>query len=224
MNQLEHIQAVIFDLDGVITDTAEFHYLAWKNLAHELGITIDRAFNETLKGISRVDSMRAILAHGDMLGDYSDSEIDRLANQKNTEYVELIQSITPSDILPGVEIFLKGLRAKGIKIAMASASKNAFMVSELLGIEHYFDHIVDAATVANSKPDPEVFLRAAQAVGVDPEHCVGVEDAQAGVAAVKSAGMYAIGIGDASVLAQADMIFASTASLPNLLPQIGSAL
>ena len=218
---MKNTQAVIFDLDGVITDTAEFHYLAWKNLAQQLGITIDRAFNEKLKGISRIDSLKEILRHGGVLGNYVDEEVNRLADQKNDEYVTLIQSITPADILPGIEDFLQGLRDKGIKIAMASASKNALMVSELLGIEHYFDHIVDAATVANSKPDPEVFLRAAEAVGVAPQHCIGVEDAHAGVVAVKAAGMYAIGIGEASILDNADVVFASTASLPDLLPEIG---
>lgn len=209
--------AVIFDLDGVITDTAEFHYLAWKNLASQLNITIDRPFNETLKGISRTDSLKAILAHGGVLADYSDADIHRLADQKNAAYVTLIQGLTPADILPGIETLLKGLQVRGVKIAMASASKNALMVSKLLHIESYFDHIVDAATVGQSKPNPEVFLRAAQAVGVPPERCVGVEDAHAGVAAVKAAGMYAIGIGEPTILNNADVIFASTASLPELL-------
>ena len=217
---MTNIKGVIFDLDGVITDTAEFHYLAWKNLAKTLDIAIDRDFNETLKGISRTDSLKAILKHGGVLDQYPLAEIERLANQKNEEYVSLIQNITPADLLPGIEDFLKGLKAKGIKIAMASASKNALVVSELLGIAHYFDHIVDAATVINSKPDPEVFLRAGEAIGILPSECLGVEDARAGVTAVKAAGMYAVGIGDATILNNADVVFADTRSLMGLLKHL----
>ena len=218
---MDNIKAVIFDLDGVITDTAEFHYLAWKNLAKTLGIEIDRAFNETLKGVSRTDSLKAILKLGNVLDNYSDQEIDDLANKKNDEYVTLIQNIKPTDLLEGIEEFLSGLKAKGIKIAMASASKNAFVVSKLLDVEKYFDHIVDASKVTNSKPDPEVFLKAAAAVGVDPANCMGVEDASAGVDAIKSAKMYAVGIGEKSVLGHADMVLSSTKELLDLLPKLG---
>lgn len=209
-------KAVIFDLDGVITDTAEFHYLAWKNLAKSLGIEIDRAFNETLKGVSRIDSLKEILKLGNILGNYTEAEIDTLANKKNEEYVELIKKITPSDILPGIIEFLEKLKKEGIKIAMASASKNAFMVADLLQVSHYFDHIVDASKVANSKPDPEVFLKAASAVGVSPVECMGVEDARAGVVAIKAAGMYAVGIGEQDILDNADIVLSDTTKLNEL--------
>jgi len=207
------VEAFIFDLDGVITDTAEFHYLAWKELGESLGISIDREFNETLKGVSRTDSLERILELGNKQNDYTAEEKEKLANGKNDNYVKLIQNISPKDLLPGVEEFLKSLKEAGFKIGMASASKNAMMVTNLLQVQDYFDHIVDAATVAVSKPDPEVFLKAATALGVAPENCIGVEDAAAGVTAIKAAGMYAVAIGDASVLASADMILKSTDEL-----------
>jgi len=207
------VDAFIFDLDGVITDTAEFHYLAWKDCAAGLGITINREFNETLKGISRIDSLERILALGGRHDDFSLEEKHVIANQKNDDYVKLIQKISPIDLLPGVEDFLKSISDKGHKIAMASASKNALDVSRLLGIEHYFDHIVDAATITNSKPHPEVFLRAAEAVGVLPQNCIGIEDAAAGVDAILAAGMFAVGIGPRDVLGAAHVVLESTAQL-----------
>ena len=211
--RMSEIKAVIFDLDGVITDTAEYHYLAWKRLGEELGIPFDRAFNEKLKGVSRIESLALILNHGYRQNDFTPEEKERLANKKNAHYVELIKQVTPEDVLPGIVSFLIELREEKIKIAMASASKNAFTVTQSLGLMEYFDHIVDAATVARSKPDPEVFLKAAQAVDVAPEYCVGIEDAAAGVTAIKEAGMFAVGIGDEKVLAEADMVYPTTALL-----------
>ena len=207
------IDAFIFDLDGVLTDTAEFHYLAWKDCAAALGIEIDREFNETLKGVSRIDSLERILVLGGRQNDFTAAEKEVLANKKNDDYVKLVQTIGPADLLPGVEDFLRAIADGGYKIAMASASKNAMTVSKLLGIDHYFHHIVDAATVVNSKPHPEVFLKAAQAVGVLPENCVGIEDAAAGVEAILSAGMYAVGIGSKDVLGNAHIVLESTALL-----------
>ena len=211
--RMSEIKAVIFDLDGVITDTAEYHYLAWKQLGEELGIPFDRDFNEKLKGVSRLESLELILNHGNRQDDFTLEEKERLANKKNAHYVELIKQVTPDDLLPGILLFLKELKAASLKIAMASASKNAFTVTQSLGVMEYFDHIVDAATVARSKPDPEVFLKAAQAVGVAPEYCVGIEDAAAGVTAIKEARMFAVGIGDEGVLAEADIVYPTTALL-----------
>ena len=206
-------EAIIFDLDGVITDTAEYHYLAWKQLGEDLGIPFDREFNETLKGVSRMDSLERILELGGRQNDFSLEEKEVLATKKNDHYVTLIQDVSPKDILPGIEQFLKHLRSEGYKIAMASASKNAFAVTNSLGLNDYFDHIVDAAKVVNSKPDPEVFLKAAIAVGVDPEKCIGVEDAAAGVTAINDAGMYSIAIGTDEGLNHAKIILASTDEL-----------
>ncbi|QKE73932.1 beta-phosphoglucomutase [Arthrobacter citreus] len=209
----KQIEAIIFDLDGVITDTAEFHYLAWKKLGEDLGIPFDREFNETLKGVSRTDSLERILKLGDRQNDFSEADKIELATKKNTHYVELIRNISEKDLLPGIESFLIQIKKEGIKIAMASASKNALMVANALGITDYFDHIVDAATVINSKPDPEVFLKAAQAVSANPENCIGVEDAAAGVDAINAANMYSVAIGDSTVLNHANLVLSSTEEL-----------
>jgi len=209
----KQIEAFIFDLDGVITDTAEFHYLAWKKLGEDLGIPFDREFNETLKGVSRTDSLERILTLGNRQNDFTESEKNDLATKKNAHYVELIRNISEKDLLPGIESFLKQIKEAGIKISMASASKNALMVVKALGIIDYFDHIVDAATVINSKPDPEVFLKAAEAVSAKPENCIGVEDAAAGVDAINSANMYSVAIGDATILGHANLVLSSTEEL-----------
>ena len=210
---MKKIEAVIFDLDGVITDTAEYHYLAWKQLGEELGIPFDREFNETLKGVSRMASLERILELGSQQNDFTACEKEALATKKNSHYVELISNITPADILPGIEQLLKHLRAAGYKVAMASASKNAFTVTKSLGLTSYFDHIVDAATVANSKPNPEVFLKAAAALGVAPAVCIGIEDAAAGVAAINDAGMFSIAIGTDAGLNHARIVLDSTEKL-----------
>ncbi|WP_214821212.1 MULTISPECIES: beta-phosphoglucomutase [unclassified Exiguobacterium] len=207
------MKAFIFDLDGVITDSAEYHYLAWKALGEDLGISFDREFNETLKGVSRTESLERILRLGGRENDFSFEEKELLATKKNEHYVSLISKITNADILPGIEVFLKELKEAGYKIGMASASKNAQMVTSQLGLLEAFDHIVDAATVKNSKPHPEVFLQAAEALRVDPKECVGIEDAVAGITAIHEAGMFAVGIGDPNVLTEADLVFEDTAHL-----------
>lgn len=207
------MKAFIFDLDGVITDSAEYHYLAWKALGEDLGIPFDRAFNETLKGVSRTESLERILRLGGRENDFSAEEKELLATKKNEHYVSLISKITTADILPGIEMFLKELKEAGYKIGMASASKNAQMVTSQLGLLELFDHIVDAATVIHSKPHPEVFLKAAEALRVDPKDCVGIEDAIAGITAIHEAGMFAVGIGDSNVLTEADIVFEDTAYL-----------
>ncbi|MGG2025924.1 beta-phosphoglucomutase [Gottfriedia sp. S16(2024)] len=209
----KQIEAIIFDLDGVITDTAEFHYLAWKKLGEDLGIPFDREFNESLKGVSRTDSLERILKLGNRQKEFSGAEKNELATKKNAHYVELIRNISEKDLLPGIESFLIQIKKAGIKIAMASASKNALMVANALGITSYFDHIVDAATVANSKPDPEVFLKAAKAVSANPVNCIGVEDAAAGVDAINAANMFSVAIGDSTILSHANFVLSSTEEL-----------
>ncbi|RSK26441.1 beta-phosphoglucomutase [Bacillus sp. HMF5848] len=210
---MANIQAFIFDLDGVITDTAEHHYLAWKQLAEENGITFDREFNEQLKGVNRMDSLDLILKRGGRENDFTPEEKEALATKKNDQYKQLITGITPEDILPGVLQLLKDIKAAGIKVGLASASKNAFAVIDSLGVREYFDYMVDAATVEKGKPHPEVFLKAAENLGVDPADCVGVEDAEAGVEAVKAAGMFAVGVGTPEAMAKADYIVTNTADL-----------
>ncbi|AQY52374.1 beta-phosphoglucomutase [Listeria weihenstephanensis FSL R9-0317] len=210
---MEKLEGVIFDLDGVITDTAEYHYRAWKKLAERLDIKIDRVFNEELKGVSRMDSLDRILEYGDRLADFNATEKNEMADWKNELYKETIVDIKPSDILPGMEAFLDELKQAGIRTAVASASKNAEVILQSLGIREQFDFVVDAAKIEKSKPDPEIFLKALELLDLPADVCVGVEDAAAGVDSIKDAGIRAIGIGDATVLRRADVVLAGTDEL-----------
>ena len=201
---MSRFKAVIFDLDGVITDTAHYHYLAWKQLAESEGVAFDEAFNEQLKGIDRAGSLDLILAASGK--SYSSGRKQALSDLKNRHYQSLIAHMSSADLLPGAVEALIEVREAGLLIGLASVSRNAFAVLDRLGIRSRFDYVVDAALIANSKPDPEIFLTAARALGVDPADCLGVEDAVAGVAAIKSAGMLALGIGQPEVLTQADLV------------------
>ncbi len=205
-------KAVIFDLDGVITDTARYHFLAWKQLANQEGIDIDEEFNETLKGVDRMSSLERILAKGKK--QYTEAEKLALADTKNEHYKELIKAITAKDLLPGALSTLQALKKMGIKIGLASVSKNAATILDRLGITNLFDYVVDANKIKRGKPDPEIFLTAAQVLQVSPEQCIGVEDAVVGVQAIKSANMYAIGVGDKNILNQADSIIADLTQFP----------
>lgn len=216
---MKSLQAVIFDLDGVITDTAEYHYQAWKAIAEELNIPFTREFNENLKGVSRLDSLKLLLSQATTPVQYSDVEMEELATRKNNLYVKLIEKITPADLLPGISEFLTELREAGIKTGIASASKNARTVLDGLGVTSWFDVIVDVTRLKNNKPDPEIFLTAAAQLKVEPSACIGVEDAVSGVDAIKAAGMFAVAIGDAKQFPKADIVLPSTAklSLRNLM-------
>ena len=196
--------AFLFDLDGVLVDTAVFHFQAWRRLTKELGFDIDEEFNETLKGISRMDSLDRILDHGKVT--LTQEEKEAYAKRKNDWYLELVNQMTPADVLPGVEDFLKAARSMNIKIALGSASKNAPVILEKTGILPYFDAVIDGNHVSKSKPDPEVFLKGAAALQVSPAECVVFEDAHAGIQAAKAADMYAVGIGAADVLSNADVV------------------
>ncbi len=207
------VQAVIFDLDGVITDTAEYHYEAWKVLAEELNIPFSRAFNEELKGVSRTDSLEKILAHGGREQDFTEAEKEALADKKNDYYLTLIQRINPADVLPGILAFIAEIKERGLKTGIASASKNAFTVIESLGLMGQFDIIVDSKTIKQGKPHPEIFMTAASLLNVDADACIGVEDAVAGVNAIKGAGMFAVAIGPKESFRHADLVYGSTAEL-----------
>lgn len=198
------IKAVIFDLDGVIVDTAKYHFLAWRNLAKELGITFSKEDNEQLKGVSRVRSLEILLSLGNI--SLSAEDFDAYAEKKNREYVKLIENLTPSDILPGVKEFISKLKTNNYLISLGSASKNALFILDHLDLTRYFDSIVDGTHVNRAKPDPEVFLTAAKNLNVKPEECVVFEDAEAGVDAGKNALMRVIGVGKESVLNRADMV------------------
>lgn len=206
---MSRFKAVIFDLDGVITDTAHYHYLAWKRLAETQGVHFDQAFNEHLKGIDRMGSLELILASSQR--SYTQEEKLALADEKNEHYKELIATMSPADLLPGAVQALDACRAAGMKIGLASVSRNAFTVLDRLGIRGKFDYVVDAATTVRGKPDPEIFLKAALQLDVAPTACLGVEDAVAGVAAIRAAGMWALGIGDPQTLTQADVVIPSLA-------------
>jgi len=197
-------QALIFDLDGVLADTAHLHHAAWKRLAGELGLPWNEAIGEKLKGVDRMASLEIVL--GDAAKKYTDAQKRELADRKNGYYRAAIATFSASDLLPGALAALKAARAAGLKIALASASRSAGELVERMGVADLFDHVVDSATIARAKPDPEIFVRAALALGVAPADCLGIEDAQAGVAAIKAAGMAALGIGDARVLHEADAV------------------
>ncbi len=199
-------QAVIFDLDGVLTDTAHFHFVAWQELAASLGIELDPAFNEQLKGVDRMGSLELILAKSTQ--HYSQQQKLDMADRKNQRYLSLIADMSPADLLPGAQQVLHELRKQGLLVGLASASKNALAVLTSLGILDCFDTVVDAAKISNGKPDPEIFLTAARQLNVPPAVCLGVEDSIAGIKSIKSAGMTALGIGQAQVLTEADYVIA----------------
>jgi beta-phosphoglucomutase len=186
-----NIKAVIFDLDGVLVSTDEFHYLAWKELADELGIVFDRKINERLRGVSRMESLETILEKSAIK--YTHQEKEQLADNKNDRYRMLLNNLSADDILPGVMHFINVLKQKNIRMAIGSSSKNAPLILEKTGLDGLFEVVVDGNHISASKPDPEVFLKAAQQLGVKPSNCLVVEDADAGVEAGVSAGMKVFG-------------------------------
>lgn len=206
-------KAIIFDLDGVIVDTAKFHFLAWKALADELGMSFNETVNERLKGVSRMRSFEIILEVNDAEDKFSEEEKQALIAKKNDLYVEFISHLTPDDILPGISELLDRARAAGLGMAVASVSKNAPAVLSALGITDKFDYVADAAKVSKSKPDPEIFLVCAENLGVEPENCIGIEDSQAGIEAIKSAGMRSVGINVTVTSVTPDIVLSSTAEL-----------
>lgn len=200
------MKAYIFDLDGVIVDTAKFHFLAWQKIGKEFGFELTHELNEQLKGVSRVDSLTKILNWAGV--SVSQEKFDELAARKNADYLSYVEKMDENDILPGVKTFLEKAKQQNISIALGSASKNARPILEKLGIISMFDAIVDGNDVSKAKPDPEVFLIAAQKLGAKNENCVVFEDSEAGIQAAKTAKMKAIGIGSPEILTQADEVFA----------------
>lgn len=196
--------ACIFDLDGVLVDTAKYHFKAWKRLTDKLGIDFTEDDNERLKGVSRMASLEIILEIGNMEPD--ERKKLEYATLKNNWYIEYISKITPSEILPGCVQFIRELKNANIRIAIGSASKNTPMILERVGIQEMFDAVADGNNITKAKPDPEVFLKAAEMVGIKPENCVVFEDAVAGVQAALNAGMKCIGIGSPEVLTKAHFV------------------
>lgn len=197
------IKGCLFDLDGVLVDTAKYHFLAWKRLADELDIAFTHEDNERLKGVSRMRSLDIILEIGQVT--LEESQKITLADKKNEWYKEYIMKMDESEILSGVSQFLEHIRNKGIKIALGSASKNSPIILERTGLAKYFDAIVDGNDVSSAKPDPEVFLLGAEKLGLKPEECLVFEDAQAGIEAAKAGGMKVVAVGTEELLKGGDL-------------------
>ena len=208
---MPEIKAFILDLDGVITDTAEYHFHAWQRLAQEEGVPFTREDNEALRGVSRRRSLEILL--GDHLSRYSEEQILEMMARKNGYYTVMLEQITADDFLPGARELLAGLKQRGMKVAIGSASRNTHTVLTRLGILDFFDAISDGYSVVRAKPAPDVFVFAAGALGVPVNHCVVVEDAQAGVEAALIGGMLAVGIGPAERVGQAHFRYDTTADI-----------
>ena len=200
-------KACLFDLDGVLVDTAIYHFQAWKMLGENFNYQLTEEQNEQLKGVSRVESLNRILDWASFSA--TDEQKEDWLKEKNDNYLHLISNMNPSEILPGVVDFLGQIKEDGYKIGLGSASKNAEIILEKTGLMPWFDLIIDGNKVSKSKPDPEVFLKGAEGLGLLPHDCIVFEDAQAGVEAAKSGGMKVIGIGEASVLKEADKVISN---------------
>ena len=216
------IHCCIFDLDGVIVNTAKYHYLAWKRLAVSLGFGFTEHDNERLKGVSRVESLKIVLEIGET--SLEERAFEKALEDKNLWYLEYISQIDAEEILPGAEGFLRAVRGRGIKVALGSASKNAPLILERIGLCDQFDAVIDGNSVSNAKPDPEVFLKAAGAVGCAPKECVVFEDAAAGVQAALNAGMICVGIGSPAILGDAHFVIPGYAGIhpDDLMDRIAS--
>jgi beta-phosphoglucomutase len=198
------IKACLFDLDGVVVDTARYHFIAWKKIAEGLGFHFSENDNERLKGVGRMESLDILLEVGKL--QLNQVQKEDLAERKNNLYVSYIREMTPDEILPGVIQFLDELRDNSILIALGSASKNALAILGKINLTHKFNAVIDGNKVSKVKPDPEVFLKGAAELGVRPEDCLVFEDAQAGIDAARNAGMHAIGIGRPENLKNADFV------------------
>ena len=210
-----NVKACLFDLDGVIVDTAKYHYQAWRRLANTLGFDFSEEQNEQLKGVSRIRSLEIILEIGGLI--LSPEEVSSLAEKKNAWYLEFIDEMTPAEILPGVTEFLDDLRTYGIAIGLGSASKNARRILDHIGLADYFSVIIDGNSTMRGKPDPEVFLLGAKALGVSPDRCVVFEDAPKGIDAALAGGFFAIGVGSPETLSLAHAVIQNFEGLDHTL-------
>lgn len=199
------IKALLFDLDGVLVDTAKFHFLAWRKMANALGFDFDESQNEALKGLSRRESMEIILRWGSK--SLSEPEIQQYMQQKNEWYLAYVNDMTPEDVLPGADAFLMECKAEGYQLALGSASKNARKILDKVGLTPIFKAIIDGNIATKSKPNPQVFLKGAEALSTDPLNCLVFEDAIAGIQAAHNGNMRAVGIGQPDILSEAELVF-----------------
>jgi beta-phosphoglucomutase len=200
-------RCAIFDLDGVLVDTAKYHYFAWKELAGQLGIDFTSEQNERLKGVSRMTSLKILLEIGGMQSYFSDEEKEQMAARKNDRYVEYISKMDSSELLSGALELLQILKRRGVKIVLGSASKNSPLILKKVDITPFFDVIIDGNNVTNAKPDPEVFTLGADRLDIPYADCLVFEDSEAGLQAAKNSGMFAVGIGDRKNLPSAGVVF-----------------
>ncbi len=211
------MKAIIFDLDGVLVYTDQFHYQAWKRLADRLGIYFDETINNRLRGVSRMESLNIVLERAER--PFSPEEKEAFAAEKNEQYRKLLASMTPEDVSPAVKAALTKLKRRGYRLAIGSSSKNTKFILERVGLTGFFDAVSDGTNISRSKPDPEVFLKAAEYLGEEPGQCAVIEDAFAGIDAAKAAGMRAVGIGDAAKYERADARIQTFSELLNLFPE-----
>jgi beta-phosphoglucomutase len=208
---MSSLKACIFDLDGVIVDTAKYHFIAWRQIARELGFEFTREDNEALKGVSRQRSLDILLSVGGI--SLNAAEKAHIADKKNELYLAYIRKMTPAEILPGAEAFLAECRAAGVKSGLATASRNAQVILERLSIAPLFDTVVDGTMVVHSKPHPEAFLTCAARMDTQPADCAVFEDAEAGVEAALAAGMFVVGVGSETILKQAQLVIPGLANI-----------
>lgn len=213
MVKFEQIKGFIFDLDGVIANTSAYHAKAWHQLADKLGVTWTDDLGNQLKGVGRMDSLNLILKYGNKENAYTEEEKVKFAEEKNDNYLKLLETLDKSEILPGMEDFIKDLSAHNYLISLASSSKNSPKVLEELDLAKYFDERVDPATLTHGKPDPEIYRRGAEILNLKPEECIGLEDATAGITAINGANETSIGIGDPKILNEADINFNDTSEV-----------
>ncbi len=209
------MKAVIFDLDGVIVNTARYHYLAWRKLARDLGFEFGADQNERLKGVSRMESLEIVLEQGHITN-LSMREKEMLADKKNQYYQQMISNLSEGDILPGIPKFLKKIKLRGYASALGSASKSAKLILARVRLDSCFDAVVDGGMVERAKPNPDIFQKAADLLKVPYQNCIVVEDAAVGIEAAKNAGMKSIGIGDKDILFGADIILPATEHLADV--------
>jgi len=212
----ENVKAIIFDLDGVLVHTDQFHYQAWKRLADRLGIFFDETINNRLRGVSRMESLNIVLERADR--PFSHEEKETFAAEKNEQYRKLLASMAPADVLPAVRETLTELKRRGYRLAIGSSSKNTKYILERVDLTGFFDAVSDGTNISRSKPAPEVFLKAAEYLGEEPGQCAVIEDACTGIDAAKAAGMRAVGIGDAAKYERADARIQAFTDLLDLFP------